>query len=111
LLDYSMLVIPGGFSFGDDLGAGVLWATALQETLGDQMRQFAESGRPVLGVCNGFQTLVKAGLLPGDGYSQNGQRSVTLTYNESGRFECRWVYLKPNLQNRSLFLDGLDDLI
>src|SRR5581483_8993688 len=65
LLDYQFLVIPGGFSYGDDLGAGNLLAKNLTIHLGPQLRHFIDEGRPVLGVCNGFQVLVKAGLLPG----------------------------------------------
>ena len=65
LLDYQFLVIPGGFSYGDDLGAGNLLAKNLTIHLGPQLRRFIDEGRPVLGVCNGFQVLVKAGLLPG----------------------------------------------
>ena len=60
-----MLVLPGGFSYGDDLGAGKLWAVALAGRLADALSDFVERGRPVLGICNGFQALVKAGLLPG----------------------------------------------
>src|SRR5437764_990693 len=65
LLDYALLVIPGGFSYGDDLGAGTLLAKNLTVHLGPQLRQFIDEGRPVLGICNGFQVLVRAGLLPG----------------------------------------------
>ena len=65
LRDYRMLVLPGGFSYGDDLGAGKLWAVALRHRLGDELAAFIAAGRPVLGICNGFQALVKAGLLPG----------------------------------------------
>lgn len=104
LSDYHMLVLPGGFSYGDDLGAGVLWALEIQQSL----QTFIESGRPVLGICNGFQALVKAGVLPGWDITP---RPVTLTHNEKGQFECRWVYLKPNPQSHNLFTDGLDDLI
>jgi phosphoribosylformylglycinamidine synthase len=107
LRDYQMLVVPGGFSYGDDLGAGVLWALDLQQRLVDSMAEFIAQGRPVLGICNGFQALVKAGYLPGG----DDSRPVTLTYNERQRFECRWVYLKANPDNPSPFLDGLDDLI
>ena len=60
-----MLVLPGGFSYGDDLGAGKLWAVALRHRLGDDLTAFIAAGRPVLGICNGFQALVKAGLLRG----------------------------------------------
>ncbi|MBN1311929.1 MAG: phosphoribosylformylglycinamidine synthase subunit PurL [Anaerolineae bacterium] len=111
LQDYAMMVVPGGFSYGDDLGAGVLWAVTLMHELGDSIQQFVKSGRPVLGICNGFQVLVKAGLLPGPEFAANGQRPVTLTYNERRQFECRWVYLKPNPNSPSLFTEGLDDLI
>jgi phosphoribosylformylglycinamidine synthase len=110
LLDHHMLVVPGGFSYGDDLGAGTLWALDLRSRLGDDVRKFIEEGRPVLGICNGFQALVKAGLLPGGNWD-GGTRRVTLTNNQSGHFECRWVYLKPNKQSQCLFTEGLDDLI
>lgn len=111
LLDYHMIVFPGGFSYGDDLGAGVLWALDLQTRFTEDMLKFAESGRPVLGICNGFQTLVKAGLLPGADYLVGHRRPVTLTYNEAEQFECRWVYLQANPQSTSLFTRGLDELI
>ena len=108
LADYGMAVIPGGFSYGDDLGAGQLWAQDLRHRLGDGLREFVENGRLLLGICNGFQVLVKAGLLQLTG---TAERQVTLTYNENGRFECRWVYLQPNPHSRSLFTQGLDDPI
>jgi phosphoribosylformylglycinamidine synthase len=109
LLDYHMLVVPGGFSYGDDLGAGVLWAQDLRRRLDVDMQRFVASGRPVLGICNGFQALVKSDLLPGSNFSP--EPAVTLTHNESGRFECRWVYLQPNPNSPSLFTDGLTELI
>ncbi len=110
LADFHMLVLPGGFSYGDDLGAGALWALQLKQRLDDDIRRFTETGRPVLGICNGFQALLKAGLLPGG--SIGGQnRQVTLTANESRRFECRWVTLKGHVNSRSLFLDGSQPLI
>ncbi len=111
LLDYHMLVVPGGFAYGDDLGAGTLTALDLSYRLGDGISAFIASGRPVLGICNGFQTLVKAGILPGASFGTNGDRSVTLAANDSGKFECRWVYLQPNPGSPSIFTDGLDDLI
>ncbi|MCB8977656.1 MAG: phosphoribosylformylglycinamidine synthase subunit PurL [Ardenticatenaceae bacterium] len=107
LADYGMLVIPGGFSYGDDLGAGVLWALDLRERFGEEIRAFVKDGRPVLGICNGFQTLVKAGILPG---SQT-PRQATLTYNQSNQFECRWVTLQPNSNSPSLFTQGLTEPI
>jgi len=107
--------VPGGFSYGDDLGAGTLWALDVRYRLGEDLATFVASGRPVLGICNGFQTLVKAGLLPGDGPTPTPdaarllpqQRTVTLAPNESGHFECRWVYLHPNPQSPCLFTQGL----
>lgn len=107
LSDYHMLVVPGGFSYGDDLGAGTVWAMDLRHRLHVDVEDFIHSGRPVIGICNGFQTLVKAGLLPGG----SAQSIVTLARNENARFECRWVYLQPNPNSPSLFTQGLDEPI
>jgi phosphoribosylformylglycinamidine synthase len=114
--DYQGLLLPGGFSYGDALGAGVRWALDLQVYFHDQLHTFVESGKPVLGICNGFQALVKAGLLPGrdpasGGQPEMAQRQVTLTENESGRFECRWVHLAVNRQAQASFLSQIHDLI
>lgn len=100
-LDYDLLALPGGFSYGDALGAGRLWALDLSTWFADQLRVFVTSGRPVLGICNGFQALVKSGILPDNG------RAATLTFNASGHFECRWVTLAPNPSNPSPWLRGL----
>jgi phosphoribosylformylglycinamidine synthase len=109
LLDYQMLVLPGGFSYGDDLGAGKLWAVALRHRLGDDLENFVGSGHPVLGICNGFQSLVKSGLLP----ALNGAtgQQVTLTRNVSGHFECRWIDLEPDPACSSMWVRGLDEPI
>lgn len=114
LLDYHMLVVPGGFSYGDDLGAGMLWAQDLRRKLGADLQKFIADGRPVLGICNGFQTLVKAGILPDANWSPdapNDDRPVTLTYNQNGHFECRWVYLEPVLNSPCLFTQDLNEPI
>ena len=119
LSDYHMLIVPGGFAYGDDLGSGVLWALNLREQLGEAMQQFIASGRPVLGICNGFQTLVKAGFLPGGSRRQTSDdrhqtletRRVTLTFNASNHFECRWVELDANPNSPSLFTKGLSEPI
>jgi phosphoribosylformylglycinamidine synthase I len=105
LSDYQMLVIPGGFSYGDDLGAGRLWANDLYHRLSEALARFVEAGKPVLGICNGFQVLVKAGYLPGPAPLQR----VTLTFNHSGHFECRWVRLRPLGSSRCLFIRDLDE--
>lgn len=107
LRDYGLLVIPGGFSYGDNLGAGKLLAVDLAHRLGDQLHDFVADGRPVIGICNGFQVLVKAGLLPGDTQAP----TVTLTDNCSSRFECRWVHLQADPQSRSIFTQGIDQVI
>jgi len=102
---YDMLALPGGFSYGDALGAGRLFALDLQTWFGDFMQTFIESGRPVIGICNGFQALVKAGYLP------DGGVQATLTSNASGHFECRWVTLQANSSNPSPWLDGLETIL
>lgn len=103
LLAYDFLILPGGFTYGDDLGAGTVWALDLATRLRQDLDRFVREGRPVLGICNGFQALVKAGILPGFA----GERSVTLTANASGKFETRWTVLLPNSNSPSLFVQGL----
>lgn len=107
--DYAALLLPGGFSYGDALGAGARLALDLQVYFADVLPRFVERGRPVLGICNGFQTLVKAGLLPA--VAQGAQRRVTLTENASGHFECRWVHLTVSSTCRATWLHGTDELI
>ncbi len=91
---YQLLIVPGGFSYGDDLGSGRVFANELRVKLGEHLRQFVRDGKLVLGICNGFQILVKANLLPDPMKGAEPQRRVTLTYNDSGHFEDRWVRLK-----------------
>lgn len=108
--DYAMLLLPGGFSYGDALGAGARLALDLRIFLQEILTDYVERGRMVLGICNGFQTLVKAGLLPGiDPIS--APRRATLTENECGHFECRWVHLAVNHQSPATYLHEIDDLI
>ncbi len=104
--DYHMLVVPGGFSFGDDLGAGVLWALDLRERFGDELRKFVESQRPVMGICNGFQVLAKAGVF--EETLLTTDRTITLYQNERGHFECRWVRLEANPNSPCLFTQGIE---
>ncbi|MEZ4474001.1 MAG: phosphoribosylformylglycinamidine synthase subunit PurQ [bacterium] len=109
LADFRFLLLPGGFSFGDDLGAGRLWAATLRDRLAEPLARFVEAHRPILGICNGFQALVKLGLLPGRGALFEPQ--VTLTHNASGRFECRPVHLAAEKTTRSLFCQGLAPIV
>jgi phosphoribosylformylglycinamidine synthase len=90
---FAAVIVPGGFSYGDALGAGARWALEV----GEPVRSFATSGRPVLGICNGFQVLVRAGLFG---------PAVTLTHNASGRFECRWVCLGVEVGNPAGLAQG-----
>jgi len=100
---YQILVIPGGFSYGDDVAAGRILANQMVHHLSDVLRKFVDDGKLVLGICNGFQVLVKAGMLPGN-ESAFRQQSVTITYNDSGKFEDRWVYLSPQT-DRCVFVE------
>jgi phosphoribosylformylglycinamidine synthase subunit PurQ / glutaminase len=97
-----IVVVAGGFSYGDALGAGRVLALDLTlgdgGRLGDRLRHFVASGRPVIGICNGFQVLTRAGLLPG-----------ALGHNEQGRFDCRWVELAAEPASACIWTSGLDD--
>ncbi len=92
LKDYHILALPGGFSYGDDIGSGRILANELRLKLTEDIRQFIRDGKLIIGICNGFQVLAKAGILPGLGW-KIGQEA-TLFYNDSAKFEARWVHLK-----------------
>jgi len=110
--DYQMLVLAGGFSYADALGAGKLLALDLNAYFVDEINAFIAAGKPVIGICNGFQALVKSGILPGKGESNlvNGSSPATLTFNQCGHFECRWVTLQP-ISQKCLWTRGLEDMI
>jgi len=103
---YQILVFPGGFSYGDDVAAGKILANQVIHHLAEPIRRFIDDGKLVLGICNGFQVLVKAGILPGfseTSFSFDSQ-PVTITDNDSGKFEDRWVYLQV-ATDRCVFLE------
>ncbi len=105
--EFHILAIPGGFTYGDDISAGKVLANELKYKLKDQIQQFIENGKLIIGICNGFQVLVKAGLLP-EINLDGGDQQVTLTENDSGKFEDRWIYLQPN-SNKCIFTKGMTE--
>ena len=108
LTDYQIMVIPGGFTYGDDVSAGKVLANELKLKLGGDIQRFIEAGGLVLGICNGFQVLVKAGFLPE--LSDGSSSLLTITTNDSAKFECRWVYLGVNKPSPCVFTRGMDSL-
>ena len=106
---YQMLVIPGGFSYADALGAGKLLALDLSHYFLDQVQSFVAAAKPVIGICNGFQALVKSGILP-NGIKNHETPWATLTYNKGNHFECRWVSLQP-LSQKCIWTRGLTNLL
>jgi phosphoribosylformylglycinamidine synthase len=102
---FSFLVVPGGFSYGDDISAGKILAKQIELHLGESVSRFISAGKLVLGICNGFQVLVKTGFLPAlpsaDGKPTSGL--VTLTNNDSGKYEDRWVHL-ISASRKNIFL-------
>ena len=111
--DFQMLVLPGGFSYADALGAGKLLAIDLQSYFTDEIQKFVVAGKPVIGICNGFQALVKSDILPGanrDLRMERNEERATLTFNAQGHFECRWVTLRP-VSQKCIWTKGLSELI
>ncbi len=108
LADYQIMVIPGGFTYGDDIAAGKVLANELRLKLGADIQRFIENGGLILGLCNGFQVLVKAGILPW--VSDGGSPPLTLAINDSGKFECRWVHLGVNKEKPCVFTQGIDSM-
>jgi phosphoribosylformylglycinamidine synthase len=133
---YHILAFPGGFSFGDDIAAGKVLALKFEYGLGPQLEKFIHDGKLVIGICNGFQAMVKMKILPRldagspakvpevlrtgvpevrragvqEARRSGSQQAVTLTFNDSGRFEDRWVHLKVNPQSPCVFTRGIETL-
>lgn len=105
---YHIMAIPGGFSFGDDVASGKILANRLRYGLGAPLKRFIAGGKLVIGICNGFQVMVKMGILPL--FDGEFVQETTLTNNDSGRFENRWVHLKTAPETRCVWLRGIEKL-
>jgi phosphoribosylformylglycinamidine synthase len=109
LSDYHILAFPGGFSFGDDIASGKVLANMIKYNLGEHIQEFIDAGKLIMGICNGFQAMVKMGSLPAFNCDY-GTQDVTLTFNDSGRFEDRWVHLKANTKSKCVFTKGIENI-
>lgn len=107
LEDFQILAVPGGFAHGDDVAAGKILANLLRYRLSGSLKKFIEEGRLVLGICNGFQAIVKAGILPA--FGGFGKQEATLASNDSGYFIDRWVRLKHVNRGKCIFTEGIKD--
>lgn len=118
LKDYQFIVFPGGFLDGDDLGSAKVQVNRFtyakikenRQRLLDSLLEFIEKGNLALGICNGFQFMVKAGIIPTIDNNHSFKQVSTLTFNDSGKFEDRWVYLKVNQESPCIFTKGLEKL-
>ncbi|MFH2144510.1 MAG: phosphoribosylformylglycinamidine synthase I [Candidatus Omnitrophota bacterium] len=116
MYNYQVIAFPGGFTYGDDIAAGAVLANELKMKLKEQLEKFLKRNGLIIGICNGFQALVKTGILPG---SKNWRQKASLGCNDSGKFEDRWVYLrKPKLKSQKLkgkdkcvWTQGIDEII
>lgn len=105
LNNYHILAIPGGFSYGDDVVSGKILAIELASFFSKELKKFIKrKDTLIIGICNGFQVLVRAGLLP---FEELGKMSAALTNNDSGHFECRWINLRIEKNNNCVFLNNL----
>jgi phosphoribosylformylglycinamidine synthase subunit PurQ / glutaminase len=112
---YQILALPGGFSYGDDISAGKVLANELINKIAAPVDKFIADGKLVIGICNGFQVLVKTGFLPGfkacPGTSGITKQQVTVFDNDSGHFECRWIWLKSVENSPCVFTAGIEGVI
>ena len=107
LSDFDILAFPGGFSYGDDIASGKILAIEMISFLKEELEKFRNKGGVIIGICNGFQTLIRTGLLP---FGNLGKMDATLAHNDSGHFECRWIRLSPEKDSVSPFLQGIEDM-
>lgn len=100
LKSYQIMAIPGGFTYGDDVASGKVLANELKSSLKKEVSSFVKSGKLIIGICNGFQVLVKMGLLPNTTSSGGLNTEATLSLNDSGIFTAKWVYLKKDKESK-----------
>ena len=106
--EFQILAVPGGFSFGDHLGSGRLMGNRMRFALREQLHAFVAAGKPIIGICNGFQVLVKTGLLPGPNTPlPDFEQRASLTLNDSGRYEDRWVTLEFDSESPCIWTKGM----
>lgn len=107
LQKFQILDFPGGFSYGDDLYSGKIWANEINAYLREEIDRFLKKGNIIIGVCNGFQVLVRSGILPGFG---NNNETIGLIKNQNDKFECRWIRIRSQ-KNRCVFLnENIEDI-
>jgi phosphoribosylformylglycinamidine synthase len=110
MADYHIMAFPGGFSYGDDIASGRIFANEMRLRLGRDIERFIKDKKLIIGICNGFQIMVKAGILPGPFAADAlDHQTVTLTHNDSGKFESRWTHLK--VEGKSVWTEGLGNTI
>lgn len=113
LANYQAMCIPGGFSYGDDIGSGVIFASQLRSHLAETLGEFLQRDTLMLGICNGFQVLLKSGILPGGSTTwppkSDEPADATLTWNDNGKYTALWVRLKVG-NSKNVFLRGIDEL-
>lgn len=105
LKEFDIFSFPGGFSYGDDTGSGNALANKIRNNLWQELLEFIDEKKLVIGICNGFQVMANLGLLPGIG-KKYGERNVALAHNDTARYECRWVSLK-NVSKKCVFTRGI----
>ncbi len=106
--DYHGLVIPGGFSYGDRVRSGAIMGKLMMAKFGDILRNFEDERKPILGICNGFQVLAEAGMLPA---LERGRQEMALGKNSSSRFECRWIHLRLENKGKCIFTKDMPEML
>ena len=108
LNDYQIMAFPGGFSYGDDTGSGNALANKIKNNLNDDILNFAQEDKLIIGICNGFQILANLGLIPATDL-KFGERQAALMHNRTARFECHWIHLKNN-SNKCIWTKDIEQI-